>query len=279
MRNLEQELQHIIEFAKRDDNIRALVLQGSFVNPNIKTDEFSDLDPLFFVKNLKPYISKDEWKKEFGNPISGFSDEGNYHDGEKWYTRLTIYDDGFKIDFGFQSIEMAKYANEMPLYKIYLDKDGILPTPEVTDERKFYVKQPTEVEFLDRVNAFFYDSSYVAKALARNEMFFVKYMESVLQEKIKKLMDWYIGIQHDFKVNVGLMGRYYRRYLTDDVWNMLLATYSNGNRSASANGLIHMFELVEFLGRYISKELGFKYPEKHNQDMLAYCKNILNKYI
>jgi len=50
MRNLEQELHHIIEFAKRDDNIRALVLQGSFVNPNVKTDEFSDLDPLFLSK-------------------------------------------------------------------------------------------------------------------------------------------------------------------------------------------------------------------------------------
>jgi len=228
---------------------------------------------------LNPYITKDEWKKEFGNPISGFSDDGDYHDGQRWYTRLTIYDDGFKIDFGFQSVEMAKYANEMPLYRIYLDKDDILPTPDVTDERKFYVKQPTQEEFLDRINAFFYDTSYVAKALARNEMFFVKYMESVLQEKIKKLLDWYIGIQHDFNVNVGLMGRYYRRYLDDDIWQMLLATYSNGDRYASANGLIHMFEFVEFLGRFIAKKLGFKYPEKHGLDMLAYCKNILNKYI
>ncbi len=279
MRNLEIELNRIIEFAKKDDNIRALVLQGSYVNDSVINDDFSDLDPLFYVKDVKKFTENEEWKNYFGNPISGFADEGEIHDGLKWYTRLTIYDDSFKIDFGFQSVKLAKYANEMPLYRIYLDKDGILPKPEVSDDRKFHVTKPTEEEFLDRMNAFFYDSSYVVKALARNEIFFAKFMANELNMKIKKLLDWYIGIKHDFKVNPGLIGRYYRRYLDEEVWQMLLKTYSDGNIANSANALLASYDLVRYLGKFISKELEFDYPEKHNQDMLAYCKKIIDKYL
>lgn len=280
MRDLNKELQRIMEFATNDDNIRALVLQGSFVNDNVQTDDFSDLDPLFYVKDTSLFVDSDEWKQYFGKPISGFADEGEAHDGLKWYTRLTIYEDGFKIDFGFQSVELAKYANEMPLYKIYLDKDNILPNPEVTDERKFYIVKPTEEEFLDRVNAFFYDTSYVIKALARNEMYFVKYMESVLRDKkIKVLLDWYIGMNHDFQVNTGVMGRYFRRYLDDKIWNMMLRTYSNGDRTKSAEGLMAMFDLVHEVGVRIAEQLEFYYPEQHEKDMRAYCTDIMEHYL
>jgi len=279
MRNLQNELEKLIEFAKNNDNIRALVLQGSFVNPNAPIDDFSDLDPMFFVRNLDEFITRDEWKKNFGKPISFFHDEGEYLDNHKWYTRLTLYDDGFKLDFGFQLIESAKHANLMPLYKVYLDKDNIIPKPEVTDERKFYVKKPAEEEFLERINAFFFDSSYVVKALARDEMFFEKYMEQVLKKKIHKLLEWYIGCKHDFKVNTGAVGRYFKRYLNKEEWNMLLATYPNSNKENCIDALFKAFDLVRYLGEYIAKELDFKYPKQHELDMLSYCHKCIDKYI
>jgi aminoglycoside 6-adenylyltransferase len=279
MRELSKELEKLIEFAKENENIRALVLQGSFVNTNAPIDDFSDLDPLFYVRDLSEFIKTDDWKKFFGNPISFFHDEGTITDDQKWYTRLTLYDDGFKMDFGFASIDSAKYANEMPLYKIYLDKDNILPKPVVEDERKFYVKKPTEEEFLERINAFFFDTSYVVKALARDELFFEKYMEQVLKKKLHKLIEWYIGIKHDFKVNTGLIGRYFKKYLTDKEWKMLLETYPDSNKENCVKALFASYDFVHYLGTYIAKELNFTYPFKHEKDMLKYCKDKINKYI
>jgi aminoglycoside 6-adenylyltransferase len=279
MRNLNEELEKLIEFAKANENIRALVLQGSFVNENAPIDDFSDLDPLFFVKDLSEFIENDEWKNQFGNPISFFHDDGIIQDNHKWYTRLTLYDDGFKMDFGFNSVESAKFANEMPLYKIYLDKDNIIPKPEVSDERKFYVIKPTESEFLERVNSFFFDTSYVVKALARDEMFFEKYMEQVLKKKIHKLFEWYIGVKYDFKVNTGSVGRYFKRYLTPEEWNLLLATYPDANKDNCVKALRASFDLVRYLGTYIAKELGFRYPRKHEEDMLKYCNDKINTYL
>ncbi len=279
MRNLNTELEKLIAFAKKDNNIRALVLQGSFVNANSHLDDFSDLDPLFYVNDVTKFTEDDSWKTHFGRPISFFNDEALYHDGHKWYTRLTLFEDSFKIDFGFQSIEVAKYANEMNLYKIYLDKDNIVPVPDVADESKFYVKKPTEAEFLDRMNAFFFDTSYVVKSLVRDEIFFEKYMESVLQMKLRKLLDWYIGIQHNFKVNTGLYGRYFKRYLTEKEWKMLLKTYPNSDKVSCINALLASYDLVRYLGIYISDKLGFVYPSKHDKEMLQYCTKAINKYL
>lgn len=279
MRNLEDELSKLIEFANNNDNIRALVLQGSFVNNKAPIDDFSDLDPLFYVKDINEFVSKDNWKGYFGKPISYFHDEGDFNDKHKWYSRLTIYADGFKMDFGFLSIELAKYANQMPLYKVYVDKDNIIPSPEVIDERKFYVQQPKKEEVLERINTFFFDTSYVVKSLARDEMFFEKYMEQVLKKKIYKLICWYIGIKHNFQVNTGNVGRYFKKYLTTDEWEMLLSTYPDSNKTNCARALLASYDLVRYLGDYICDYLGCEYPYKHEKNMLNYCKDKIIKYL
>ncbi len=280
MRDRNNVLEQLIQFAEEDENIRALVLQGSFVNKNVELDDFSDLDPLFFVKDVTPFIEKVDWKNRFGKPISWFHDEGLSHDNQKWYTRLTIYDDGFKIDFGFQSIALGKYANEMPLYRIYVDKDNIIPLPEVSDERKFYVKQPTQEEFLERIQTFFYDTSYVAKALARDEIFFAKHIDADLKSnKIKPLLDWYLGVKFDFQVNPGLMGRYYHSYLDKETRDLLLETYTTSNKEETAKVLLKLFDLVHQVGTFIAKELNFAYPYQQEQDMRKYCEDIFVRYL
>ena len=86
-------------------------------------------------------------------------------------------------------MDQAPYANEMELYKVVIDKDGIIPKPEVTDERKFYVKIPTEAEFHSELDDFFFDTSYVIKSLYREEMLFTKYMFQILQKKFLEIME------------------------------------------------------------------------------------------
>ena len=279
MRDLDAVLQQLITFAEKNDNIRALVLQGSYVNEHAPIDEFSDLDPLFYVKDVTPFTTNDDFKKQFGNPISSFHDEWLSHDGLKSYTRLTLYDDLFKIDFGFAPIELAPYANEMPLYKIYLDKDNILPKPEVTDERKFFIKKPTEEEFLSILGDFFFDSSYVVKSIYWEELFFTHYMEHILHKKMKSLCEWYIGSLHEFKVNTGSEGRYFKRYLSDEEWEMLTKTYADGNLESSINALLHSFDFVHYLGTRIAANLHYTYPFEQERNMRNYCLMAIKNYI
>ncbi len=278
MRNLDKELHKLIEFANNNDNIRALVLQGSYVNSTAPLDDFSDLDPLFYCTDVTEFTESNEWKDYFGNVMSYFSDEWDEHD-KKGYTRLTIYDDGFKMDFGFQDISLAKYANDMPLFKVYVDKDNLIPKPEVDDDQKFFVKKPSNKEFQDILRDFFFDSSYVVKTLYREEVTFNQYMMYILHEKINPLLSWYVASKHDFKVNVGLYNRYIKQYLSKEEWMMLKDTYSNTDKDEVYNALMASFDLVRYLGLRVAEKLDFDYPIKHDQDMLDYCIKIKKEYL
>lgn len=279
MRNLDTELQKLIDFANSHKNIRGLVLQGSYVNPNAPIDVFSDLDPLFYVVDVNEWIHDLSWKNVFGEVVSEWGDAWDIHDGHKGYTRLTLFKDGFKLDFGFQDIRLARYANEMPLYKVYVDKDNIIPTPDVTDDSKFYVQRPTQKEFDAVLVDFFFDTSYIVKTIYREELFFQKYMFGILHKKIYDLVRWYIGTKYDFKVNTGSMGRYFKKYLTKEEWELLESTYSGPCVESNVRALLVMFEWVHYLGTRIADYLHYSYPFKLDKDMLEYCSTLIDKYI
>jgi len=61
MRNEEQVLKQILDFARYDDNIRAVVLNGSRVNPNIQHDIFCDYDVIYFVRDLEHQLDFQFW--------------------------------------------------------------------------------------------------------------------------------------------------------------------------------------------------------------------------
>ena len=167
----------------------------------------------------------------------------------------------------------------MPLYKVYVDKDNVIPVPEVIDERKFYVSKPTQEEFDAVLVDFYFDTSYVVKTIYREELFFQKYMFGILHKKIYDLVRWYIGTKFDFKVNTGSMGRYFKKYLSKEEWEMLERTYSGSCVESNVRALLTMFDFVKYLGVEVAKSLDFIYPHKLNDDMLEYCTTLIDKYI
>lgn len=278
MRNLDVELKKLIEFANNNDSIRGLILQGSYVNDNAPKDIFSDLDPFFYVTDINKFINEFTWKNNFGEVISYFHDEWDSQENQKTYSRLTIYKDGFKMDFGFGDISLAKYANDMALYKIYVDKDNVIPEPEVIDEQKFFIKKPQEKEYQDILRDFFFDSSYVVKTIYRDEIMFNQYMIQILHKKIQKLVEWYIGCKYDFKVNTGVVGRYMKRYLSKDEYQLIKDTYSGTKPEETKQALLKSFEAVHYFGEFVARRLDFTYPQKHEDDMYDYCLSNMNKF-
>src|SRR6476646_2704998 len=59
----------ILDFAKQDDRIRAVLLNGSRANPNIKHDRLQDFDIVFIVENLESFTSDHSWTNIFGETI------------------------------------------------------------------------------------------------------------------------------------------------------------------------------------------------------------------
>ena len=100
MRTEKQIYDTILNFAKADDRIRVVTLEGSRTNINIIPDDFQDYDITFFVTDMQSFINSDEWLNVFGERLIMQKPEDMelFPKEEKGYSYLMLFWDGVKID-------------------------------------------------------------------------------------------------------------------------------------------------------------------------------------
>jgi len=272
MRTIQQAIDQAKTLTHNNNHIRALIFQGSLVMPDPKIDAFTDIDPLFIVDDLNIFINDESWINIFGTPIARFNDEIDINQSVTWYTRLMIMDDHFKIDASFMHVKDICFIHEFPLYKTIIDKDNIVPKPSFNDASAFYVNKPSQELYSKTIQSFFIDTSYVIKSLRRGEFFFTRHMYHVLNQKLKKLLSWYVGVFNDFNINIGSEGRYLFDILDKKTRALLLETFAGKTMDDNFKALDAYVSLVGHLGRTIEKHLGYPYPYQTEKDMIRYIK-------
>lgn len=255
-------------WAKANENIRTLILTSSQPNPNAYKDVFTDFDIEFFVDDLQSFLNSDKWLEHFGVMITCIPLKPVENEG--WITRLVLFENGTKIDFQISTTEsLQQLTNESQLppeydngYKVLLNKDNLTKDIALPTYTAFITQKPTEEEFYELMNDFWWDTTYVAKSLWRDELYFVKFMlDNVIRfNYLQKVIEWYIGVQNDWHINTNKCGRWFRRYLNKETWEELEKTYDGADIEDNWNALFRTADLFNRLSMHIGKQLGYKYP-------------------
>jgi|GEM_PF-120220 len=269
-------LDKIIDFGKRDKNIVGIVLTSSRVNPNSEIDFLSDYDIEVFVQDLSPFLS-DDWMSYFGVPMAKWPDLAKTND--KWITRLVLFENKVRIDFQISSgIPVKKsYLNG---YKVLVDKDGIFGQLDQVTYKQYALKKPSESDYLSLTREFFWDLYYVYKYLYRENLGFSKYMiDTVIRnEYLHVLLDYYLASKQGFNVEVQRFGLDYQKYLNIDEYNWYLDTYSSLTFSSILKSADSLLKLFESIAIKLGNKLGYKYPTKTHQLVMSFCDEIMDKY-
>ena len=266
----EEVIAKLRDWADQDDSIRAVVLVGSRVQPNPYVDMLSDYDIELYVGDIQPFMN-DDWLRHFGDvmvrwplqPMSTFSQD--------WLTRLVLFQDGMRIDFQIttmDSIESSAYAEGC---KVLIDKDGLTNSLHKPTFSEYLIKKPAREEYESLVNGFLWDTTYVAKNLWRDELYYAKYMlDSVLRfQYLQRMIEWHIGAEHDWSVSTGKRGRFFKRYLDSSTWAELEATFAGAGSNWQA--LFNMMSLFRRLAVDVANSLGFEYPVNVDKKVTDYC--------
>ena len=283
MRN-EQEIFHQLHcWAESQDHIRAMVLTSSRANPNAFIDLFSDYDIELYVTELQSFVESDKWLAAFG-PILICWPKKPTSFVENWITRLVIYEDGLRIDFQISTTEsLAKFSQtDLPLsdldngYKILLDKDQRLTNPVPPTYTKFIIKRPTQAEYDSLVHDFWWDISYVAKSLWRDELFFAKYMldSSIRFTCLQKIIEWFIGLNSGWTAIPNKNGRWFKRYLDSKTWTALESTFAGSGIEENWTALFSTIDLFRWLAADVGESLGYHYPAELDDRITAYLLKI-----
>lgn len=281
MRTEKEMLELIINIAKADERIRAVLMAGSRAIANCRKDIFQDYDIGYVVNDVTPFYNNTDFIKQFGELLMLQMPELMRNpDGGGHFTYLMQFTDGNRIDLTINTMANALKDLEMNPEIInnpgivLLDKDGVIPQFR-TDDKVYHVKLPTENDYISCCNNFWWVSMYVAKGIWRDELPYAMSMyNDIVRKELHWIIDWYIGMKNDFSVSTGKCGKYYKDYLSEKHYTLYKATYSNADYNSIWNSLFAMCNLFRDLAVEIAKNLGFNYLHDDDKRVTAYLKHI-----
>lgn len=130
MRTAEEMLTLIMTIAEQDERIRAVMMNGSRVNPAAKRDIFQDFDIVYFVTEIDSFLADHTWVNGFGERMimqmpEAMADPPPMNDGHFGY--LMQFTDGNRIDLTLFSLALLPTFTLESLSQMLLDKDGLFP--------------------------------------------------------------------------------------------------------------------------------------------------------
>lgn len=173
MRDNNEVMDQIIGFAEKDNRVLAVYMNGSRVNINAVKDDYQDYDVVYVVRETESFIEDENWISFLGE-ISYMQLPDNFDINAKEtydsYAYLMQFMDGVRIDLTLKTKERAlREIREDSLTKVILDKEKILPEVKM-DDTDYWVKLPTEKEFSNTCNEFWWCTNNIAKGLWRREI-------------------------------------------------------------------------------------------------------------
>ena len=279
MRTEQQMLDLILETARCDERIRAVVMNGSRVNPRAPRDPFQDFDIVYIVTDVAPFRHNLEWIRRFGElMILQMPEEMGDPppSGEGFFSYLMQFLDGNRIDLGIFTFSQWQARGRDSLSLLLLDKDGIIEPFPPADESNYFPRPPTAREFFDCCNEFWWVAPYVAKGLWRREILYARIMldEVIRNQQLMKMLRWHIGVKTDFQVSPGKLGKYFQRYLEPELWEMLLKTFSDASYENTWDSLFTMCELFRKTAIPIAEHSGCEYPFDDDRRVTAHLKYV-----
>lgn len=277
MRKEREMLDLIIKTAEDDSRINAVMLNGSRADNEAEKDIFQDFDIVYFVGDVSPFWDNKPWlESRFGKVVLMQTPETGAlipPDGNGDFVYLAIFEDGTRLDL---TITSRPYINTGESAVVLLDKTGILK--DVSPDPGFrHVKKPSEKEYRDCCNEFWWCLNNVAKGIARGQdVYAMDMLNKYVRDMLNLMTEWYIGVDTDFSVSAGKAGKNFKKYLGPDIYIMYLKTYSgaDGIRGAAYN----MMDLFSFIARTVGPALGYKYDLSEEDGLRKYFKTALNNF-
>ena len=278
MRSEQEMLDLILETARQDERIRAVIMNGSRANPNAPRDCFQDFDIVYIVTDVAPFRHNLEWIKRFGElMILQMPDEMDDppSDNEGGFTYLMQFADGNRIDLGLDPLAMLPELITDSQSILLLDKDGIIPPLPPASDRDCLPRPPTAKAFADCCNEFWWVSPYVAKGLWREEITYAKHMlDHFVRDQLDKMLGWYVGVETGFVRSTGKYGKYLERYLAPEPWDLLLKTYADASYEHTWEALLAACDLFRLTALRVAEHFGFEYPHGDDQRVSAHLRHV-----
>ncbi|KRF01766.1 aminoglycoside adenylyltransferase [Paenibacillus sp. Soil766] len=281
MRSEQEMMAFILDTARQDERIRAVMMNGSRTNANVPRDEFQDYDIVYFVQETGSFRSDPSWIDRFGERlIMQMPDDNEFYPMAEPTERLVYlmqFQDGNRIDLTLIPVTQRQLLMKPDsLSVLLLDKDGVIGPLPVSSDSDYHIRRPTERQFQGACNEFWWICLNMAKGLWREELTYVMFMyEQINRNVLIQMIEWKIGMRTDFTMSAGKCGKYISHHLTAEEWQAYTMTYPNGaDYDHIWDSLFKMCDLFSETAQHVAEYLNFEYVHAEERNVRAYLHEV-----
>jgi len=272
-------LDRVTGWATEQPLVRAVVLESSRAVDGAALDAFSDYDVLLVVADVRPFADDDGWLAGIGTPLVRFRDASEI-EGFETLARLVLYEDSTKVDYMVWPAALLRRvveSGQLPDlldwgYRVLLDKDELtvgLPAPT---RRAHIPAPPSEAAYQALVEEFWWETTYVAKNLWRDDLLHARYNLDVVMKHdlLLRMLEWRIEIERDWSWKPGPVGKGLKRELPTALWSALEATFVGAGIAENWRALFATTALFRQAAVAVGAALGYTYPDALDRRVTAY---------
>jgi aminoglycoside 6-adenylyltransferase len=240
-------LDDVVAWATDDQNVRLLVVTGSFARGD--HDELSDLDVELYVRDTHPLLEETEWFERFGEVlVTEALDNPDWHP-----TRLVYYADA-KIDFMIAAVSVLSEGVlfDSP-YLVPVDKDGRADRLEPT----VGVPPPSADEFRRCVDWFYAAALQYAKAVVRKDPWPVKTRDADLKAQLLQMLEWEHGVRTGWASRPPHNGSRIEEWADPDIAAAIAACWADFSMPASVGALRNSILFFVRTTKRVAASLGY----------------------
>jgi aminoglycoside 6-adenylyltransferase len=275
-------LTRVTRWAADQPLVRAVVLESSRAVDGAVLDAFSDYDVLLVVADVRPFAD-DGWLAEVGMPLVRFRDALQLQ-GFETLARLVLYEDYTKVDYMVWPAALLCHVvktQRLPDlldwgYRVLLDKDDLtvgLPAPT---RRAHIPAPPSEAAYQALVEEFWWETTYVAKNLWRDDLLHARYNLDVVMKHdlLLRMLEWRVEIARDWSWKPGPVGKGLKRELPPALWSALEATFVGPDIEENWRALFATTALFRQAAVAVGEALGYAYPDALDRRVTAYLMDV-----
>lgn len=272
-------IQHLIRWAEGKPAVRAAILTSTRASPTAPVDLLSDYDVILAVDDVRPFYHSRAWLSDFGPLLVLYRDPLKLFHGFERFAYIAQYEDGLKIDFTLWTAGILPLVAAEPTlpdeldvgYELLLDKDGLVQGLQPPAYQAHIPRPPDESQYLEQIELFFHNATYVAKYLWRDDLVAARHVfDDIKVGNLRRMLEWLIEIDRDWSLKPGAYGRYLKRYLPPAIWARLEATYVGPGLEENWQALFKTVDLFRAVAQQVGQHLGYAYPAGLHRRAVAY---------
>ena len=276
------------DWARTDERILAAVAFGSTERTDRPADAWSDLDLLFVVDDLAPWLDDLSWVDAIGRPWLRLVNEAPVPDIR---VVQVLYAGGYDVDLIpvdrelLKVFEVPEVAAEVFGHgaQVVIDRiDALRPLTNGTgafpSETGSGIRPPRSDEFSKTVATFLYQTVWATKRLLRGERWRAHDdVDDYMRDRLLTMLEWHAlarGVEGVFPES-----RKFEVWIPPDVAAELPATFARYEDGSIADALVRGHALFRRLAREVADRWGFDYPDAVDTEIEGWVRDRLSSFL